>query len=598
LPAILSQTMAWVLGEYGYLSQSVSTEEIMEKLCVKLLHGEREHETKATAVTALAKLIAQSGKCPSKVLQTLNFYAQSQSLDLQQRCLEVLALLKHSETMADVLPVDASCEDIDMDESLSIVNAFVHIALQRGAKPYARPVDWDGAGDDESDKKSTLKVTPYAAPRMPVAATPNLPAAPLPTMTPAAPTTTPLSPALANVQVPSSTQGNQLLGTRGNAVWGKKMEPVPAPVPVVQQQQQQQPMTDESDADRSMHASSFTSSSTAAVQLIPAGNNIWSNSGASTLSVPSNTLAPPATPAVLPAAPRELTEKEKMAQALFGGVNKPAATGSKRRTSTVTPTPAAAAAPAAAPAAAAPVAVSNDLFSGMSAPAPVVPSSSSVSSSSHVGPQGSLLDMSDDIPTHIPVRTFATTATTPHMMANMLDFSTPSVSSAPPQPPVMQTPFAPSPAPPVAPQPVATSVISDVFGNLDLSGAVMTTSSPVDAGLRPLPINTAEFGRRWGTCRSEAKQSVSLAHWSRLDLDNLRRALPPTWHHVESIPNTHEAIFAAMSGANPATSSVLLLHIKLQPARRACDVLVKSSSQELSQHELVNAVRSIDMFRC
>lgn len=30
---ILSQTMAWVLGEYGYLSESHSKEEIMNKLC-------------------------------------------------------------------------------------------------------------------------------------------------------------------------------------------------------------------------------------------------------------------------------------------------------------------------------------------------------------------------------------------------------------------------------------------------------------------------------------------------------------------------------------------------------------------------------------
>ena len=33
LSEILAQTMAWVLGEYGYLSQSHTKEQIMDKLC-------------------------------------------------------------------------------------------------------------------------------------------------------------------------------------------------------------------------------------------------------------------------------------------------------------------------------------------------------------------------------------------------------------------------------------------------------------------------------------------------------------------------------------------------------------------------------------
>lgn len=33
LPDILAQAMAWVLGEYGYLSESSTKEQIMDKLC-------------------------------------------------------------------------------------------------------------------------------------------------------------------------------------------------------------------------------------------------------------------------------------------------------------------------------------------------------------------------------------------------------------------------------------------------------------------------------------------------------------------------------------------------------------------------------------
>ena len=62
----------------------------------------------------------------------MNQYTKSSSLDVQQRCLEFKALLNHSEAMVEALPIDASCEDIEVDESLSFLQPLVNQALASG----------------------------------------------------------------------------------------------------------------------------------------------------------------------------------------------------------------------------------------------------------------------------------------------------------------------------------------------------------------------------------------------------------------------------------------------------------------------------------
>jgi AP-4 complex subunit epsilon-1 len=41
--------------------------------------------------------------------------------------------------MADVLPVDASLEDIEIEENLAFLNKFVQEALRNGSAPYTPP---------------------------------------------------------------------------------------------------------------------------------------------------------------------------------------------------------------------------------------------------------------------------------------------------------------------------------------------------------------------------------------------------------------------------------------------------------------------------
>ena len=145
--------VAWVLGEYGYLSQTFSKEEVMEKLRLLAVHSS-DTSTKAHIITALMKLCAQNGACPPKVTTYINQLARSVSVDVQQRCLEFKALVLKSDVMVDALPVDASCEDIEVDERLDFLSGFVQRALGRGAAPYTPPVNVDDDDDDEGSSST------------------------------------------------------------------------------------------------------------------------------------------------------------------------------------------------------------------------------------------------------------------------------------------------------------------------------------------------------------------------------------------------------------------------------------------------------------
>lgn len=610
IPAILAQTMAWVLGEYGYLSPTCSKEIIMDKLC-HLAQQAHEPETKAHVFTAISKLIAQAGTCPSRVLQTIQLYAQSKSLDVQQRCLEILALLQQSETMVEVLPVDASCEDIEVDESLSFLHQYVQVALQHGAKPYDPPAEFLAMlNDDDQDKKATLNITPYATPKIPVATSGMVASLPGVGPSTAGPTAaaSAITPAVPSVGLPGASaplnagaqQGNQLINTRGNnQVWGRKPEPPPpAPAPAAAAVPTPAPVTP-------------TVAPVATASPLPVA--------AHHVTVSNDPTPPP------PPQPRVLTEKEKMAMALFGGVggasSAPAA-GSRRR-STASANTSAVTSPAPAPAApvVAPGAPSSsggaDLFADMHTVSTTASSSSATSNgaaaTASLGLMDDLLGMDAGLaapPVHVSPAPVAPVAHHPHhampapSSGHDLDLlslggSTPSLApQASPQYPqpgyAPQAPLSPTPS---SSSSSSSNPITDVFAALDLTGGLSTTSSapPADAhNVMPFAINTAEFGRRWGATPVEAKQSIPVAHFPRLDLEVLRRAMPSNYHHVESIPQTQESIFAATV---TNLGAVVLIHAKVQAARRCVDLIVKSTAAEIPQREVQQVAQAFAQFR-
>ena len=63
-------------------------------------------------------------------------YISSKQLELQQRCYELMELLDDTNLMSEVLPMDASTEDLEADEDLSFLDDFVEEAINAGARRY------------------------------------------------------------------------------------------------------------------------------------------------------------------------------------------------------------------------------------------------------------------------------------------------------------------------------------------------------------------------------------------------------------------------------------------------------------------------------
>lgn len=561
LPAILAQTTAWVLGEYGYLSISCSKEVIMERLSQLItqssgLYGvincRVDNETKAQVITAISKLIAQSGTCPGRVLQVITLYAQSRSLDVQQRCLEVLALLKSgSEIMADVLPVDASCEDIQVDERLSFLDGLVQEAIQNGAQLYSPPKEFlqeffeDG---QESSKKSSsgLNLTPYAEPKIPLpvsTASTGILSSPISNL--------PTSP-LQQPQVLSMamSQGNHLIGTGKGVpqVWGKTSAVTTTP-----------------DAAAPTVLSPYPPA--------PPANNS-SNPSLSGLNEPHGPAPVPVNSLPIPVVKVD-TEKEKLAKQLFGGLTGSTAPGSaramtKRRGSGVDA-----------------VVDANNVPHKTSSTALVddVSVASSVSLTAATTSPG---DQSNNIPSlhHDLLQLDDVAPNVAPVEVNVNAMNAASVSAVPAS---------------------NADRISELFGEIALNNEATaaahcllpaSSSSNGDSrrhnNLVPLSINTEQFGRRWGMTLKEIKQTVAMTNFPQMNLVNLQRAMPSVYHHVESIQQTLEAIFAA---TDTSLGTVVLVHIKLSSTRKTCEMTVRTSSQDLCDSEGHRIALGLSSFR-
>ena len=155
MPDILMQTVFWVLGEYAYMSPSVSLEDISEKLCAVANRANADPTTRGYAISAALKLTAQLGRLLPCAASVVDRFTQSQNVDVAQRCREFRELSTRPDTMVDVLPVDASMEDIEVDEGLSFLNGYVQQQVANGARQYSPPAD---DLDDEADANDTYVV--------------------------------------------------------------------------------------------------------------------------------------------------------------------------------------------------------------------------------------------------------------------------------------------------------------------------------------------------------------------------------------------------------------------------------------------------------
>ncbi|XP_027955884.1 AP-4 complex subunit epsilon-1 isoform X1 [Eumetopias jubatus] len=134
-PQKFLQVMSWVLGEYYYLLDKDTPEEVLTKLYKLLMNASVSSETKAWLIAAVTKLTSQahSSNIVERLIQEFTI-----SLDtcMRQHAFELKHLRENVELMKSLLPVDKSCEDMVVDASLSFLDGFVAEELSQGAAPY------------------------------------------------------------------------------------------------------------------------------------------------------------------------------------------------------------------------------------------------------------------------------------------------------------------------------------------------------------------------------------------------------------------------------------------------------------------------------
>lgn len=198
-PDRLVQVGSWTLGEYAHLlAPEIDMETVLAILCDLLQRSYyQDSTTKCFIVSALTKLVAQNpGGCPAMVQTLVARYCSARDPALQQRCLELKGLMQVPALMRKVLPVDASCEDIEVDVSLPMLHGYVQRALQAGAQRYMDEGQRAAAGinvsgfstagsastSGQAAEGSKLRFDAYAEPQLPpatinsapqAAATPN-----------------------------------------------------------------------------------------------------------------------------------------------------------------------------------------------------------------------------------------------------------------------------------------------------------------------------------------------------------------------------------------------------------------------------------------
>ncbi|KAF3337398.1 AP-4 complex subunit epsilon [Carex littledalei] len=143
LPSLFLQVICWVLGEYGTADGKYSASYIIGKLCDVAEAHSSDDTVKAYAVSAIMKIFCFELAAGRKVemlpeCQTLiDEVLASHSTDLQQRAYEFQALLGLSpQVIENVMPPDASCEDIEIDKSLPFLSNYINQAIENGARPY------------------------------------------------------------------------------------------------------------------------------------------------------------------------------------------------------------------------------------------------------------------------------------------------------------------------------------------------------------------------------------------------------------------------------------------------------------------------------
>mmetsp|Transcript_62189 Transcript_62189/g.131388 ORF Transcript_62189/g.131388 Transcript_62189/m.131388 type:complete len:988 (+) Transcript_62189:93-3056(+) len=483
LSDILVQVIAWVLGEYARLVtiDGWGLDDIVDILCETMERPYEDSSTRGYIVNALMKICGQNQHRLSNmgaVDQIVRNYRSSRYTDLQQRCYEFEQLRQSPGLMQKVLPYDASAEDIVVSSGLSFLDGFVKQKLAEGAKPYQDASERAALKESSTEvpeHKSGLNFTPYEAPSKPPV----------------------------GGGYPNAAPGG---GGAAGGPWGAGGGDIESSSPVAP-------------APAGLNVSGPR-------KWGPAGYNGPNSGGGQGAPErpPDKPSAPPAPPqeqismhAMPKASPKAaeppvMTEKQRMAAALFGGIG--AGGGAPASSPTPAPVPkppraAAAAAAATATASSAPQAAK---------PAPPPPSSGGA-------------DLMD-----------------------LLDFDGSSSTNAAPSRPA---------APPSTSSPSAANddlMLLDMGDSSSpIGGTPPAAAAPAGPILGPLPCNTAQVGQQWGSLPSERTIQVATTCVSPQDMmSRLQRAA--NVHPVEIIGMEGIAAGRVLPGNDPC-----FLHGKLAP---------------------------------
>jgi hypothetical protein len=157
-----------------------------------------------------------------------------------------------------------------------------------------------------------------------------------------------------------------------------------------------------------------------------------------------------------------------------------------------------------------------------------------------------------------------------------------------------------SPVPIPIPIPVSLSVLPAVPGGPVAPTGQQGGNSKLT--VTPVNITTQVFGTLWGESSSTGSTGgpVEGKHecfCTVRSLDKLREVMPAQYGHIESIPATLEAIFASSASysdtpgrsASPlGLDTVVLIHIQLHPMRSRSEITVKSPSREICAATIQN----------
>ncbi|GAB1286847.1 AP-4 complex subunit epsilon-1 [Apodemus speciosus] len=134
-PQRFLQVMSWVLGEYSYLLDSESPEEVITRLYKLLMSDSISSETKAWLFAAVTKLTSQahSSHIVEKLIQE---FTVSLNTCLRQHAFELKHLHENVELMKSLLQGAQNCEDIVCRCFFIFSHGFVAEGLSQGAAPY------------------------------------------------------------------------------------------------------------------------------------------------------------------------------------------------------------------------------------------------------------------------------------------------------------------------------------------------------------------------------------------------------------------------------------------------------------------------------